>query len=248
VKINVRKDGKIMDEMFNRSSLLLGEDGIEKLNKSHVWVFGIGGVGGYTCEALARTGVGTIDLVDSDTVALSNINRQIIALQSTVGKYKTEVMRDRIKDINPKIQVNLFTEFFTKEMIEEFDFTGYDYIVDAIDSVASKVLLIEYAKMAGVPIISSMGTGNKLDPTGFMVSDISKTEVCPLARAVRTRLRKIGINHLKVVYSKELPAAPSADGERIVPASVSFVPGVAGMIMAGEVIKDLSGVREKQNP
>lgn len=234
-----------MENQHERTEMLLGRDGVERLRGSRVIVFGVGGVGGHAVEALARAGVGHIALVDSDAVSVSNINRQIIATHKTVGCKKVEVAKERILEINPEAEVEEFDFFFENDTKSKIDFTKYHYIVDAIDSVASKVLLIECANMAGVPIISSMGTGNKLDPTGFMVSDISKTEVCPLARAVRTRLRKIGINHLKVVYSKELPAAPSADGERVAPASVSFVPGVAGMIMAGEVIKDLSGVGEK---
>ena len=228
-------------EELKRTEMLFGKEKVDKLLSKRVIVFGIGGVGGYTCEALARTGVGTIDLVDSDTVALSNINRQIIALQSTVGKYKTEVMKDRIKDINPKIQVNLFTEFYTKEMIEEFDFTGYDYIVDAIDTVSSKIALVEKAEKLGIPIISAMGAGNKTDPCAFKVADIYKTSVCPLARVMRQKLKEKGIKHLKVVYSEEKPSAAVTEKEngRLTPASCAFVPSVAGLILASEVIKDL---------
>ena len=234
-----------MGNQHERTEMLLGVAGVDRLRGSRVIVFGVGGVGGHAVEALARAGVGHIAIVDSDEVSLSNINRQIIATHKTVGRKKVEVARERILEINPECLVEEFDIFFENDTKSKIDFTKYQYIVDAIDSVASKVLLIECAHLAGVPIISSMGTGNKLDPTKFVVSDISKTEVCPLARAVRTRLRKIGINHLKVVYSRELPASPFSDGERVVPASVSFVPGVAGMIMAGEVIKELSGVKEK---
>ena len=228
-------------EELKRTEMLFGKEKVDKLLTKRVIVFGIGGVGGYTCEALARTGIGTIDLVDNDTVALSNINRQIIALQSTVGKYKTEVMRDRIKDINPKIQVNLFTEFYTKEMIEKFDFTGYDYIVDAIDTVSSKIALVEKADKLGIPIISAMGAGNKKDPCAFKVSDIYKTSVCPLARVMRQKLKEKGIKHLKVVYSEEKPSSAETEKEngRLTPASCAFVPSVAGLILASEVIKDL---------
>lgn len=230
-------------EELKRTEMLFGKEKVDKLLTKRVIVFGIGGVGGYTCEALARTGIGTIDLVDNDTVALSNINRQIIALQSTVGKYKTEVMRDRIKDINPKIQVNLFTEFYTKEMIEKFDFTGYDYIVDAIDTVSSKIALVEKADKLGIPIISAMGAGNKTDPCAFKASDIYKTSVCPLARVMRQKLKEKGIKHLKVVYSEEKPSAAVAEKEngRLTPASCAFVPSVAGLILASEVIKELLG-------
>ena len=228
-----------MENQHERTEMLLGVAGVEKLKNSKVIVFGVGGVGGHAVEALARAGVGHIALVDSDEVSVSNINRQIIATHKSVGRKKVEVSKERILEINPDATVEEFDIFFENDTKSKIEFTKYQYIVDAIDSVQSKILLIECAHNAGVPIISSMGTGNKIDPTKFQVSDISKTEVCPLARAVRVRLRKIGINHLKVVYSKELPAAPVSDGERVVPASVSFVPGVAGMIMAGEVIKDL---------
>lgn len=233
-----------MENQHERTEMLLGRSGVEKLQGSRVIVFGVGGVGGHAVEALARAGVGHIALVDSDTVSVSNINRQIIATHKTVGRKKVDVAKERILEINPDATVETFDIFFENDTKSKIEFTKYHYIVDAIDSVASKVLLIECANEAGIPIISSMGTGNKIDPSGFMVSDISKTEVCPLARAVRTRLRKVGINHLKVVYSRELPFAPSSDGERVVPASVSFVPGVAGMIMAGEVIKELSGTQD----
>lgn len=220
-----------------RTERLLGKERVERLRASHVAVFGVGGVGGFAVEAIARAGVGEITLIDSDTVALSNINRQIIATHSTLGRAKTEVMRERILDINPDCKVNIHTLFFSEETEHLFNFSDYDYVIDAIDSVASKVELITLAIGAGTPIISAMGAGNKLDPTAFTVSDISKTTVCPLARAVRLALRRRGINHLKVVYSRE---EPTGEGERGAPASISFVPSVMGLILAGEVIKDIA--------
>lgn len=232
-----------MNEQHSRTEMLIGTDGVEKLQNSRVIIFGVGGVGGYSAEALARAGVGYIELVDSDRVALSNINRQIIATHSTVGMYKTEAMRDRIATINPDCQVVCHSIFFDNDTKCQFDFTKYDYIIDAIDSLGAKIELIASAYEAGTPIISAMGAGNKLDPTLFEVSDISKTTVCPLARAVRIALRKRGINHLKVVYSKEEPVVPPevSDGERRrVPASISFVPSVMGLILAGEVVKDIA--------
>ena len=235
-----------MEDRYTRTEMLLGREGVDRLKGSAVIVFGVGGVGGYTVEALARAGVGHIAVVDSDTVSESNINRQIIATSATVGRKKVDVIEERIHEISPDIKVEKYDIFFENDVKCKIDFTKYDYIVDAIDSVSSKVLLIECANEAGVPIISSMGTGNKLDPTAFRVADISKTKVCPLARAVRTRLRKIGINHLKVVYSEEEPHVTAADGERLPPASVSFVPGVAGLILAGQIIVDLAA--EKKEP
>lgn len=235
-----------MEDRYTRTEMLLGREGVDKLKGSAVIVFGVGGVGGYTVEALARAGVGHIAVVDSDTVSESNINRQIIATSATVGRKKVDVIEERIHEISPDIKVEKYDIFFENDTKCKIDFTKYDYIVDAIDSVSSKVLLIECANEAGVPVISSMGTGNKLDPTAFRVADISKTKVCPLARAVRTRLRKIGINHLKVVYSEEEPHVTAADGERLPPASVSFVPGVAGLILAGQIIVDLTA--EKNEP
>ena len=229
-----------MEDRYTRTEMLLGREGVDRLKGSAVIVFGVGGVGGYTVEALARAGVGHIAVVDSDAVSESNINRQIIATRATVGRKKVDVIEERIHEISPDISVEKFDIFFESDTKCKIDFTKYDYIVDAIDSVSSKVLLVECANEAGVPIISSMGTGNKLDPTAFRVTDISKTKVCPLARAVRTRLRKIGINHLKVVYSEEEPHLTAADGERLPPASVSFVPGVAGLILAGQIIVDLT--------
>ena len=228
---------------FSRTALLLGEDGVEKLKKSRVAVFGVGGVGGYVVEALARSGVGALDLIDKDVVSASNINRQIIALHSTVGRLKTEVAAERARDINPDIEVKVHNVFYLPETAEQFDFTQYDYVVDAIDTVSGKLALVEQAKRADVPVISSMGAGNKLDPTAFEVADITKTSVCPLARIMRRELKKRGIEHLKVVYSKEEPLpSPLADEEsgKPIPGSIAFVPSVVGLILAGEVIKDLA--------
>ncbi len=229
-------------EELSRTEMLLGKEAVDRLKAKHVIVFGVGGVGGYVCEALARTGVGRIDLVDNDTVSLSNINRQIIALHSTVGKSKVEVMKERIYDINPQIKVQAYNTFFTPETSKEFDFSQYDYVVDAIDTVKGKVELAVLCEMAGTPIISSMGAGNKLDPCAFKVSDIYKTSVCPLARVMRTELKKRGIKKLKVVYSEEKPISIGTEGEekgKRVPASVAFIPSVVGLIVASEVIKDL---------
>lgn len=232
-----------MENQHSRTEMLLGTEGVAKLKRAKVIVFGVGGVGGYAVEALARSGVGEIHLVDSDRVSLSNINRQIIATHKTLGFYKTQAAEERILSINPECKVKQYTLFFDGESQSAFDFSEYDYVIDAIDSLKSKILLISAVKEANTPIISAMGAGNKLDPTKFEVTDISKTEVCPLAKATRTALRKIGINHLKVVYSKEQPKVPAEkDGEgRVVrvPASVSFVPSVMGLIIAGEVIKDI---------
>lgn len=224
----------------SRTELLLGKEAVERLEGAHVAVFGVGGVGGFAAEALARAGVGKITLVDSDTVSESNVNRQIIALSSTVGRPKVEAMRERMLDINPDLTVQIHNAFYSEQTRDRFDFESYDYVVDAIDSVRSKVDLIVTAKKHGARIISAMGAGRKLDPTAFVVSDISKTSVCPLARAVRTALKKQGVTSLKVVFSKE-PPIPFPDGENGgAPGSVSFVPGVMGLIMAGEVIKDLA--------
>lgn len=231
--------------IFCRSELLLGSDSMEKLKNAKVAVFGIGGVGSYTAEALVRGGIGHLTFVDDDTVAPSNLNRQLIALHSTVGKYKTDVMKERALDINPNVTVDSRPIRFDAATAAEFDFTGYDYIVDAIDSVTSKILLIQQAKEAGVKVISSMGAGNKLDPTRFEVADISKTSVCPLARVMRHELKKRGITDVKVVYSKEEALTPAQcdeeklPGKRQTTGSVSFVPSVAGLIIAGEVIKDI---------
>lgn len=222
--------------------MLIGEDSLSKLKDCRVAVFGIGGVGGYVVEALARSGIGCLDLIDNDTVSPSNINRQIIALNSTVGMLKTSVAAERAKDINPDIKINEINTFVLPENIGEFDFSSYDYIVDAIDTVSGKISIIEKAYNENIPVISSMGTGNKLDPTLFEISDIYKTSTCPLARVMRYELKKRGIKKLKVLYSKEIPVKSSAvnseSGKRI-PGSISFVPSVAGLIIGGEVIKDL---------
>ncbi len=227
---------------FSRTENLIGKEGVEKLKKARVAVFGIGGVGGYVVEALARAGVGSLDLVDNDKVSISNLNRQIIALHSTIGQWKTEVAAARIKDINPAATVYTHNLFFLPENQGELDFSLFDYVVDAIDTVSGKIALIERAKAAGVPVISCMGTGNKLDGRAFEVADISKTTVCPLARVMRRELKKRGIEGVKVVYSKEEPICGggiSAQTGKAVPASISFVPSVAGLILAGEVVKDL---------
>ncbi len=227
---------------FSRTAILIGEENLQKLKKARVAVFGVGGVGGYVVEALARSGVGSLELIDMDRVSESNINRQIIALHSTVGQFKTEVAAARARDINPEIQVCTRNVFYLPERAKEFDFSKYDYVVDAIDTVSGKIALVEEARRANVPVISSMGAGNKLDPTQFEVADISKTSVCPLARVMRRELKKRGIEHLKVVYSKEEPLpSPIRDEEsgKSIPGSVAFVPSVVGLILAGEVIKDL---------
>lgn len=229
-------------EIFSRTEMLFGKENVEKLKNKKVIVFGIGGVGGYVCEALARTGIGTIDLVDNDTVSVSNINRQIIALHSTVGRYKTEVMKERILDINPSCNVKVFNTFYTPEASSQFDFSFYDYIVDAIDTVLGKIELVLQAEKSNTPIIASMGTGNKLNPCGFKVADIYKTTVCPLARVMRTELKKRGVKKLKVVYSEEAPVSAfteNADNGKRIPASCAFTPSVAGLIIASEIIKDL---------
>lgn len=231
-----------------RTAMVLGEKAVERLQNAHVAVFGIGGVGSYICEGLARAGVGALDLFDSDAVSLSNINRQLVALHSTVGRPKTEVMRDRILDINPDCRVTVHNVFYLPENADSFPLDTYDYVADAIDTVSAKLELAVRAKRANVPLISSMGTGNKLDPTRFCVTDISKTEGCPLARVMRRELKARGITHLKVVYSTELPVTRPADApteatehsRRAVPGSLSFVPSVAGLILAGEIIKDLT--------
>lgn len=237
-----------MLDRFSRTRILLGAPALEKLARSRVAVFGVGGVGGYTVEALARSGIGSLDLIDNDTVSLTNINRQIIALQSTVGRLKTEVAAERVRDINPDIKVCTHEMFYSPDTSGSIDLSQFDYIVDAIDSVSGKIELAVQAKAADVPIISSMGAGNKLDPTAFEVSDIFKTSVCPLARVMRYELKKRGIKRLKVVYSKETPLTPIADeevlteckGRRSVPGSTAFVPSVVGLIIASEVIKDLT--------
>lgn len=233
-----------MDDMFSRTRMLLGDLAMDRLKAARVAVFGIGGVGGHAVEALVRSGIGALDLIDSDRVALSNLNRQIIATHNTLGMRKVEAARDRVLSINPDCQVKTYPIFYLPETADQFDFTQYDYVVDAIDTVAGKVQLIEAAQAAQVPVISSMGAGNKLDPTAFRVADISKTSVCPLARVMRRELRKRGIQHVKVVYSTEPPLTPGPSDEetrrRSTPGSTAFVPAVAGLILAGEVIKDIS--------
>lgn len=237
-----------MDDRFSRTELLLGKASMDKLKSSRVAVFGIGGVGSYVVEALARSGIGALDLIDDDKVSKSNINRQIIATEATIGQFKTDVVKERILQINPDIKVRTYNTFFLPETADEFDFTEYDYVVDAIDTVTAKLELAIRAKAAGVPIISSMGTGNKLDPTAFGVTDIFKTSVCPLAKVMRRELKKRGIDKLKVVYSKEVPITPMGESaedtalhsKRQTPGSCAFVPSVAGLIIAGEVIKDLT--------
>ena len=249
-----------MLNQFSRTQLLLGTEAMEKLKRARVAVFGIGGVGGYVCEALVRSGVGAFDLVDDDKVCLTNLNRQIIATRKTVGKYKVEVMRERILEINPDCDVRVHQCFYLPETADQFNVSDYYYVVDAVDTVTAKVTLVLEAQKAGVPIISCMGAGNKLDPTRFRVADIYKTRVCPLARVMRTALRKRGVKHLKVVYSDEIPTRPIEDmsiscrshcicppgakhkctERRDIPGSTAFVPSVAGLIIAGEVVKDLA--------
>ncbi len=242
-----------MEEQFVRTELIIGTAAAEKLKNSHVAVFGIGGVGGYVCEALSRAGVGSFDLIDRDTVSESNINRQIIALHSTIGKYKTEVMRARMLDINPSVQVTVHNVFFLPENADSFDFSAFDYVVDCVDTVSAKIALAEICTDKKIPIISSMGAGNKLDPCAFKVSDIYDTKVCPLAHVMRRELKKRNIKALKCVYSEEKPIVrvPNAfeykdkitDGTcahtRPVPGSISFVPSVVGLIIAGEIVRDL---------
>ena len=249
-----------MLNQFSRTELLLGHDNMEKLKNARVAVFGIGGVGGFTVEALARSGVGTLDLIDDDKVCLTNINRQIIATRKTIGQYKVDAAKERVLDINPDAVVNTYKTFFVPDTADEFDFASYDYVVDAIDTVTGKIMLVEAAQKAGTPIISSMGAGNKLDPTAFEVADIYKTSVCPLAKVMRRELKKRGVKKLKVVYSKEQPTRPIEDmsiscrtncicppgaahkctERRDIPGSTAFVPSVVGLIIAGEVIKDLA--------
>ena len=239
---------------FSRTELLFGKEAMQKLLNARVAVFGIGGVGGYSVEALVRSGVGALDLIDDDKVCLTNINRQIYATRKTMGKYKVEVACERIAEINPNCKVKTYKTFFLPETSGEFDFTEYDYVVDAIDTVTGKIAIIEKANESGVPVISAMGAGNKLDPTAFEVADIKNTSVCPLARVMRRELIKRGIEHLKVVYSKEKPIKPNEEGEiesrhqstlspravrKEVPGSTAFVPSVVGLIIAGEVVKDL---------
>ena len=254
-----------MEQAFSRTELLLGSSALERLAASRVAVFGIGGVGGYVCEALARTGVGHLDLIDSDTVAVSNINRQIIATTKTVGQYKTDAMEARILDINPAAKITKHNCFFLPETAADFPFNQYDYVVDAVDTMSAKLALVTHCHAAGVPIICAMGAGNKMDPTAFEVTDIYKTSVCPLARVMRYELKKRGVKKLKVVYSKEKPLVPIEDmaiscrehcicppdtarnstQRRAIPGSNAFVPSVVGLIIAGEVVKDLTNYRAK---
>ena len=231
---------------YSRMELLIGEDAVETLAKSRVAVFGIGGVGSYTAEALARCGVGVITLVDNVVVTLTNLNRQLVALHSTIGKPKTQVMKERIRDIDPHILVNTYETFFSPETEKIFDFSAYDYVVDAIDTVSAKLLLIEKAKAAETQIISCMGTGNKLDPSRFEIADISRTSVCPLAKVMRQELKRRRIHKVKVLYSREVPVKPRPEGGetrgtagRPAPGSIAFVPSVAGLMIAGEVVRDL---------
>lgn len=237
-------------EPFSRTALLLGDKGMEKLKNARVAVFGLGGVGGYVVEALARSGIGALELVDHDTISLTNINRQILATHSSVGKSKAQAARERVLDINPACQVHARELFFGPDTAGEFDLSGCSYVVDAIDTVTGKLALVSAAQAAGVPIISCMGTGNKLDPSKFQIADISKTTVCPLARIMRKECAKRGIRHLKVLFSTEdpVPSDPTAlsdeelpEGRRSLPGSVAFVPSVAGLMIAGQVIKDIIG-------
>lgn len=239
-----------MNEKFSRTALMFGEEAMERLKNSRVAVFGIGGVGGHASEALARSGIGTLDLIDNDEVSVSNINRQLYALDSTVGMAKVDAAKARIADINPDCKVNTYKCFFMPDTADDFDFTQYDYVIDAIDTVTGKLEIIKRAKAAGVPVITSMGAGNKLDPTAFRVVDIHKTKVCPLARVMRYELKKLGIKDVKAVYSEEEPIKPAenphdpqAEFRRSIPASNAFVPSVAGLIAAGEVIKDLASIK-----
>lgn len=238
---------------YSRMELLTGEEGLMRLRKARVAVFGIGGVGSYTVEALARCGIGTLILVDNDVVSLTNLNRQLIALHSTIGQAKTKVMKERIRDIDPEIVVHTYETFFMEDTADLFDFGSYDYVVDAVDTVAAKLLLIEKASETQIPVISSMGTGNKLDPGRFEITDISRTSVCPLARVMRRELKKRGIRKCKVLYSREEPVRIRNSEEskgtagRPVPGSISFVPGTAGLMIAGEVVRDLLGTVRNEN-
>ena len=239
-----------MTEEFSRTEMLLGEEAMERLQKARVAIFGIGGVGGYVCEALVRSGIGAFDLVDNDRVALSNLNRQIIATHATVGRYKTEVMKERMLDINPDVDVRVHECFFLPENAGDFPFSEYDYIVDAVDTVTAKIELILQAQKHGVPVISAMGAGNKLDPSRFRVADIYETSICPLARVMRRELKKRGVDHLKVVFSDEPPLTPrpahekaqTSSTRRSTPGSTAFTPSVCGLIIASEVVKDLAGL------
>lgn len=233
-----------MESEFSRTELLIGKDAVETLHHKRVAIFGVGGVGGFAAEALARSGVGILDLFDKDTVSISNLNRQIIATYDTIGKNKVDVMKERILSINRNAIVNTYPVFYLPENAVDYDFTQYDYIIDAVDTVTAKLTLVEQAYKAGTPIISAMGAGNKLDPTAFEVADINKTSVCPLAKVMRRELKKRGIPKLKVVYSKEQPLKPQYEKtpmeRKVAPGSIAFIPSVSGLIIASEVIKDLS--------
>ena len=228
---------------FSRFELLIGEESLTKLKNARVAIFGVGGVGGYVCEALVRSGIGSFDLIDNDTVSLTNLNRQILALHSNIGKDKVEVMKERMLDINPEADIRIWNSFFLPENADEFPFSEYDYVVDAVDTVTAKIELILQAQAHGVPVISSMGTGNKLNPSMLQVADIYDTKICPLAKVMRHELRKRGVPALKVVYSEEIPITPAPSGEqtakRAVPGSTAFVPPSAGLLIASEVVKDL---------
>ncbi len=243
-----------MSDRFSRTELIFGSEAMEVLKNSRIAVFGIGGVGGYVVEALARSGIGILDIIDNDTIALTNLNRQIIALESTIGDYKVDVAEKRIHDINPECTVNKYRTFFIPETAEQFDFSQYDYVVDAIDTVTGKIEIIMQSKAAGVPVISSMGTGNKMDPTMFEISDIYKTSMCPLAKVMRHEMKKRGVKKLKVLYSKEEPVSPKSNyteegvRKRNIPGSNAFCPPVAGLIIAGEVIKDIIASKIKATP
>ncbi|MGN0318347.1 MAG: ThiF family adenylyltransferase [Lachnospira sp.] len=236
-----------MADQFSRTRRLFGSDNMDKLKAGRVIVFGVGGVGGYVCEALARAGIGAIDIVDNDTVSITNINRQIIALHSTVGRLKVDVMAERIADINPECKVKKYTQFYLPENKDEFDFTQYDYVVDAIDTVAGKIAMVLQANEAGVPIISSMGTGNKIHPEMLEISDIYKTSVCPLAKVMRHELKKRNVRHLTVLYSKEIPLTPVEESDEVtnkrsVPSSTSFVPPTGGLLIAAHIVRELLGI------
>ena len=238
-----------MDERFEREEMLIGKEALAKLRAARICLFGVGGVGSYAAEALARAGVGKIDIVDNDTVNITNINRQLCALTSTVGRNKVDVVAERLLDINPELKVTKFCEFVLPENIDKYDFSAYDYIIDAIDTVSAKIAIIGRAKEVGVPVISCMGTGNKLDPSALVVTDIQKTTTCPLARVMRRELKARGIAHLKVVYSTEPPIKTGAlsDSGKSVVASISFVPSVAGLLAAGTAIKDIIATQKGEN-
>lgn len=237
-------------DQFTRTRLLLGDEGMERLRRARVAVFGLGGVGGFVVEALARSGIGALELIDNDTISLSNLNRQVLATHATLGQYKTDAAARRVRDINPEAEVNVCTAFFTPEISAQFDFSRYDYVVDAIDTVTGKIELAVRSFAAGTPIISCMGAGNKLDASALCVADLAKTSVCPLARVMRKELGKRGIRHMKVVYSREPPLTPAAveelpESRRQLPGSTAFVPAAAGLILAGEVVRDIAGAGDR---